>query len=327
MKFGKHLLRRGFTLVELITAMAITSILVLIIMQLTNQGVDLWKSVMQDVSVSTRSRTALQAMSRDFESFQMRAGDNKYQWMFAKADSEAKGLPKGVSVPRSAQCVFFACAPDRNPAVSSSQALRNNYREARAHNRETQGDVSAIAYRLMYRDQILNLPATEGNESGTYPLFSLYRHVISPRRTYEQLLGTDNLENAIGAFEADDELNFLCENIIEMNLNLTVRYPAPGSADAKKGGATYEVVSAPIIASGTKNNKVDVYGDRIEINGQRFDNARVVAADISITVVTEEGMAILDRVRKGQRRAPKAQDFFARYTKSFARRVNPPYPL
>lgn len=326
MKFGKHLLRRGFTLVELITAMAITSILVLIIMQLTNQGVDLWKSVMQDVSVSTRSRTALQAMSRDFESFQMRAGDNKYQWMFAKADSEAKGLPKGVSVPRSAQCVFFACAPDRNPAVSSSQALRNNYREARAHNRETQGDVSAIAYRLMYRDQILNLPGSEGNESGAYPLFSLYRQVVSPRRTYEQLLGSKALEGAYASFEADDEKNFLCENILEMNITFTIAY-AGEAASADKGRVGYSTVSVPIIASGSKNRKVNVYGDRIEVDGNKYENARITSATVSITVLTEEGVALVNQIRLGRRRAPKPAEFFARYTRSFSRLVSVPQPL
>lgn len=327
MKLGKTILRRGFTLVELITAMAITSMLVLVIMQLTNQGVDLWKGVREDVSTSTRSRVALQVMSRDLESFQMRAGDNQYEWMYAMADEAVKGLPKDLSIPRSAQCVFFACAPDRNPSVSSSDALRSNYREARAHNRETQGDVSAIGYRLMFRDQILNLPGTDKADAGSYPLFSLYRQVVSPRDSYERLLGTDNLPNAYASFAQDDEKNFLCENILEMNLNLTVRYPAPGSADAKKGGAKYEVVTVPIIGSGNKNNKVNVYGDRIEVAGQRFDNARITAANISITVVTEEGMAIIDQVRKGRRRAPKADKFFPRYTRSFARMVSVPNPL
>lgn len=330
MKIGKTILRRGFTLVELITAMAITSMLVLVIMQLTNQGVDLWKGVREDVSTSTRSRVALQVMSHDLESIQMRAGDNNYEWMYALADEEVKGLPKGMSIPRSAQCVFFACAPDRNPSVSSSDSLRNNYRDARAHNRETQGDVSAIGYRLMYRDQIRNLPGTDKADAGTYPLFSLYRQVVSPRETYERLMGTDNLPHAYASFGKDDEKNFLCENILEMNLNLTVRYPSRNADKKSNGTPKYEEISVPIIGSGNKNgkdNKVNVYGDRIEVGGKRYDNARIVAANISITVVTEEGMAIINQVRNGRRRAPKAEKFFPRYTRSFARMVNVPTPL
>lgn len=114
MKIVKQTGVRGFTLIELMTAMAITGMLVVVIMQLTNQSVDLWRAVSEDVSTSSRSRAALQTLSRDFESFQMRGYDNKYQWMFAKADESMDNVPKGLKIPKSAQCVFFACAPDRD---------------------------------------------------------------------------------------------------------------------------------------------------------------------------------------------------------------------
>ena len=317
--------RRGFTLIELITAMAITSMLVLVIMQLTNQGIDLWNSVREEVSTTTRSRAALHTMSHDLESFQMRAGDNDYQWLFAKPGEEVKG-PKGLEVPRSVRCVFFACAPDRNPAVSSSGSLRSNYREARAHNRDTQGDVSAIGYCLMYRDQILNLPGTDGDEAGVYPMFSLYRQVVSPRQTYEQLLGSKTLDGAYASFESDDEKNFLCENILEMNITFTIAYAGEG-ASSEKGRTAYSNVTVPIIASGAKNHKVCVYGDRIEVDGTKYENARITAATVSITVLTEEGVALVNQIRIGRRRAPKPAEFFARYTRSFSRLVSVPQPL
>ncbi len=329
MKLGKNSYRRGFTLIELMTAMAITGMLVVVIMQLTNQSIDLWRAVSEDVSTSTRSRVALQTISRDFESFQMRGYDNKYQWLFAKADQNMDNVPKGLNIPRSAQCVFFACAPDRNPSVSSSPSLRKNYREARAHNRDTQGDVNAIGYRLMYRDQILNMPAAEGNDKGVYPLFSLYRHVVSPRETFEQLLGKDNLESAYVRFEADDDQNenFLCENILELNITFTIRY-ANSQADAERGRVDYDVVTVPIVASNRRTNKVAVYGDRIEAGGATYQNARIVSAMLSITVLTEEGVAMVEQIRQGRRRAPrKIADFFAKYTRSYSRMVTVPQPL
>lgn len=318
-------IRRGFTLIELITAMAITSILVLVIMQLTNQGIDLWNNVREEVSTTTRARAAMQAMSHDLESFQMRAGDNDYQWMFAKAGEKAEGTPKGLEVPRSAQVVFFACAPDRNPSVSSSSSLRGNYREARAHNQDTQGDVSAIGYRLMYRDQILDMAASEGDDKGVYPLFSLYRQVVPPRKSFEQLLGNTNLEGGYASFEQDDEKNFLCENIVEMNLSFTIRY-ANEAADAEKGRVSYQTVTVPVIASNNRHRKVAVYGDRIEIDGQKYENARVTSATISLTVLTEEGVGVVEQIRKG-RRYIKSADFFAKYTRSFSRMVALPTPL
>ncbi len=327
MKPGKRIYRRGFTLIELMTAMAITGMLVVVIMQLTNQSIDLWRAVSEDVSTSSRSRAALQTLSRDFESFQMRGYDNKYQWLFAKADESMDNVPKGLQIPRSAQCVFFACAPDRNPSVSSSTSLRKNYREARAHNRDTQGDVNAIGYRLMFRDQILNMPGVDGNDKGVYPLFSLYRQVVPPRQTFEQLLGKDNLESAYVRFEQDDEKNFLCENILEMNITFTIRYAA-SKADAEEGRVDYDVVSVPIVASHRRTNKVAVYGDRIVAGGTTYENARIESAMISITVLTEEGAAMVEQIRQGRRRAPrKIADFFAKYTRSYSRLVSLPQPL
>ena len=327
MKLGKNICRRGFTLIELMTAMAITGMLVVVIMQLTNQSIDLWRAVSEDVSTSTRARAALQALSRDFESFQMRGYDNKYQWLFAKADESMDNVPKGLKIPRSAQCVFFACAPDRNPSVSSSTSLRQNYRQARAHNRDTQGDVNAIGYRLMFRDQILNMPGADGKDKGVYPLFSLYRQVVPPRPTFEQLLGKDNLESAYVRFEQDDEKNFLCENILELNITITIRY-ASSQADAEEGRVDYEVVSVPIVASHRRTNKVAVYGDRIVAGGTTYENARIDSAMVSITVLTEEGASLVEQIRQGRRRAPKKMaDFFAKYTRSYSRLVSLPQPL
>ncbi len=323
-----HSHRHGFTLVELMVAMAITAVLVLVIGQLTQQSIDLWKAVREDVNTASSSRIALQTMAHDFESFQLRSGGNKYQWLSAWADEHVKDAPKGLKIPRSARCVFFACAPDRNPSVSSSRSLRGNYRAARSHNMETQGDVNAISYRLMYRDQVLNLPGADKSEPGIYPLFSLYRTVIPPRETYERLLGKSDLRTSYGAFEHEEEKNFLCENVLEMTLVFTIQY-VDGKASADSGVADYETISVPIVSSTGKGTgkKVAVYGDRIEVAGRDFRNARLISADISITTLTDEGAAIVEQVRKGRRRAPKPAEFFSRYTRSYSRSVALPQPL
>ena len=192
---------------------------------------------------------------------------------------------------------------------------------------ETQGDVNTIGYRLMYRDQILNLPGREGDET-TFPLFSLYRQVIAPRETYEQLLGKENMEQAYVPYEEKEEENFLCENIVELSIIFTIQYPK-GDADAKTGRASYETVTVPVISSrkGGSGRHLAVYGDRIEANGQTYENARIQSANLSITVLTEEGVALAEQVRRGRRRAPKPADFFTRYTRSYSRLVALPQPL
>ncbi len=320
--------RRGFTLVELMTAMAITAVLVLVIGQLTQQSIDLWKTVREDVNSASASRVALQTMAHDLESFQLRAGANKFQWLAAWADEDVQGVPNGIKVPRSARCVFFACAPDRNPSVSSSRALRGNYRAARAHNMDTQGDVNAVSYRLMYRDQILNLPGSSKDDGGLFPLFSLYRTVIPPRESFERLLGKEDLSMAYGSFEKEEEKNFLCENVLEMTLIFNVQYVSE-AGNAESGRSGYDSIAVPIISSAKsqKGKKVQVYGDRILVGGEELRNARLVSADISITTLTEEGVALVEQVRKGRRRAPKPAEFFNKYTRSHSRSVALPQPL
>ena len=179
----------------------------------------------------------------------------------------------------------------------------------------------------MFRDQILDVPGSDSREGGIYPLFSLYRQVVQPRPTFEQLLGKENLEAAYSRFEQDDDDHFLCENILEMNVTFNIRY-VEGEADAEKGEVAYKMVSIPVIASNRRTNRVELYGDRIVAGGTTYQNARIDSAMISITVLTEEGVAMVEQIRQGRRKAPKKMaDFFAKYTRSYARLVSLPQPL
>ncbi len=303
--------------------MVITSMLVLIIMQLTSKGLEIWKTVTDEVNTSARARIALRTVAYDIESMQMRMGDNQYQWFFAKGDTKASQALKGLRIPMSTQCVFFTSAFDRNPAVGSSDSLRSNYRTARSHNTDTQGDVNAVGYRLLFRDQILNIPgATSSKSQGIYPLFSLYRQLISPRDAYEKMLGKDDLEAAYTSFARDDEKNFLCENIIEFNLILNIAY-ASNNADSQ-GRASYETVTVPVISTKNSRSDIEIFGDRIQVRSKDLPNGHITSANISVTVVTEEGMTVINQVRLGRRPAPKLDEFFRRYTRTYARRVTPP---
>lgn len=304
--------------------MVITSLLVLIIMQLTSKGLEIWKTVTDEVTTSSRSRVALRTIANDMESMQMRLGDNNYQWFFAKSDSEAGQSIKGMRIPNSTQCVFFTSAYDRNPAVGSSASLRANYRTARAHNTETQGDINAVGYRLLFRDQILNIPGTTSRKSqGIYPLFSLYRQLVSPRDAYEKMLGKEDLESAYATFKRNDEKNFLCENIIEFNLILTIAY-APEKSNASNGRATYETVTVPVISTKASRSNIEIFGNYVKLHDKTLQNGHITTANISVTVVTEEGMSVINQVRLGRRPAPKLDEFFRKYTRTYARRVTPP---
>lgn len=320
--------RRAFTLVELITAMAITAVLVFIIMQLTNQSIGLWKVLREDTNSAATARLALQTISRDFEAFQMRTGNNNFQWFYAEMDTAMRGVPRGLAIPRSARCIFFTCAPDHNPAVSSNPtSLRSGYRDMLATSDKFQGDVSAVGYRLLFRDHILNLAARSGDKQ-TFPLFSLYRQVITPRETFDSLLCKEDLQSAYSPFQRSEESNFLCENIIEMSITFNLECMTESSS-TNANAATYRTVPVSVLSSNASRGvrSFKLHSNQALMEGEVLQNARIISAEISMTVLTEEGVALVEQVRQGQRRAPKLEEFFSRYTRSFSRSVSLPLPL
>lgn len=318
-------LRRGFTLVELIVAMAITAILVLMIMQLTGKGVDLWKKVQEDVSAASASSLALEMLGMDLQSTQMKTGTNEYEWMFAESETVNVGTAKGLKLPKSARLAFFTCAPDRNPAVSSRPALRTGYRNARNRSTETQGDVCTVCYELKYHDEVLNL-GPEEKGGGVFPMFSVYRTMVLPRPTFESLLGQRDFAAAYRGMSLRPEENFLCDKIIEFSLVFNVRH-AKGDADIKTGRAEYEHVSVPVLSSRGSAKPFSIRGTTITAGTNTYKNARVVSATVAVTVLSEKGVQLVEQIRRGQRKAPKAEDFFRQYTTSFSRTVSLPDPL
>ena len=89
----------AFTLIELLAAMTITTVLVLVIVALTSRGVDIWRWVPQDVRTTTLARTAMDTMTKDFESMQFRPG-NPFEWMLVQRDSDLVSRAEKTKVSR-----------------------------------------------------------------------------------------------------------------------------------------------------------------------------------------------------------------------------------
>ncbi|MEG0836892.1 MAG: prepilin-type N-terminal cleavage/methylation domain-containing protein [Akkermansia sp.] len=335
MKTIHNLSKRGFTLIELMAAMAITSILILVIVALTSKGVDMWRMVIQDVRTSAMDRVAMDTMTKDFESMQIRSG-NGFEWLNVQRDPDFENNslvmgPKGAKFANASRLIFFTVATDRNPAIRSDEA--KSYREDMNANKKTSGDVSCVAYKLAYRDQILNQEAGEDNVG--FPVYSLYRNLVPPHRTFEDLLGKTDLYQAYKRFESDETrpLNFLVENIVEMTLVFEVEYQDKITKDGENPLAWRELRPVPIIATGMARRgtyrELRIYGNHIDAMMQGSRNSdmmygSVVGLNIALTVVTDEGMIIVDQVRKGERPMPKAETFFSKYTRSFSQRVEIP---
>lgn len=332
--------KRGFTLIELMAAMAITTILVVVIVSLTMKGVDIWRWVINDVRTTTQARSALDTMLKDFESMQLRAGNN-FEWLVAEKDRDLDNLnnmkmgPDELKFSNACRLIFFTTAVDRTPAIRSGEAA-SAMRDYAAR-KVTAGDINCVGYKLEYRDQILNEAANK--DSLGFPVYSLYRNLLPAYRTYEELLGRDNLYQAYKRYENMESrpLNFLVENIVELTLVFEVDYQSKTSSDSSEGekAAYREVEYVPVIASNMSSTnsyrRVSIYGDHLRVEKQgstdeQMKYGNIIGVTISLTVITDEGMAIVDEVRRGRRGAPNMEDFFKRYTKQYSQRIDIPKP-
>lgn len=340
----------GFTLIELMAAMAITAVLVTVIVSLTSRGVDIWRWVIQDVRTTNLARTAMDTMTKDFESMQFRSG-NQFQWMLVERDSDLvskakkqrrskanrrksssltqkapSGMlmgPEGAKVTNASQLLFFTSATDRNPAKSSQEMRRDRII----------GDINCVGYKLVYRDQILNEDASK--ESSGFPVYSLYRNLISADDTVRDMLGQVDLGQAYTSHRDNETSteNFLVENIVEMSLIFEVdSLKHANSSDTKKSTTSEtrrETTLVPMMVTGKRMgacSKLEVFGNRLDLMGSGEDvsdlnSGRVVAVTISMTVVTDEGMNVVDQIRQDLRFAPPQEEFFEKYTRSFTQRI------
>ncbi len=273
--------RRGFTLLELMVAMAITALIVTVMVSITGIALDAWRRSRAQVRSARQAKAALETMAKDFESLLVRGG-NPYQWLVARVEPELAGGGGGLGgpaenqMPNAAQIVFFNSATDR-------------YEGQIGGAKDEGGDVTAVGYRLIYRDPILD--RNEGQ--GAYPVFALYRNLIDPKPTFDKLLGKTDLIDSYKNFQRDDYKpeNFVVENIFGLTVTFVVEYE-----DSKNPGVM-KTQRISIMRSGSGSGSAREFiiaGDGIKMSGgggsKDLLSGRVIGVDLSITILSDFGL-------------------------------------
>lgn len=300
-------LQSGFTLIELLVAMSITVILLGVLVYMTGISMDTYKKSSNEVRASRQAKESLSVIASDFESMVSRRDGNTYEWMYVGEEPRGLEGPAGKEVTNASQLIFFTGATDRyNGEIGTAE--------------DKGGDVSAVCYRLVYRDQILN---TDDDE---FAVFSLYRHLVNPDETFgvggvDGLLAKDNLQEAYtGMFSDAEDLtssNFLVENIYEFTVTLLVEYVPTSGVESK-------VERVTIRQNGTSAyNEFRLKGDRIEVkggNGPNIQNGHIVGAEISITVLTDHGLVL------AKKSAITRADLIRLHSYHYTKTINTPRP-
>lgn len=276
-------IKRGFTLMELMVAMAITTIIVTVLVSITSIALDTWNRSRSELRASRQAKSMIDSMARDFESLVTRRG-NTSEWLSAKVDKDLNNLGnKNITSSNASELVFFTAATDRYAGqIGSSTDLG--------------GDVSCVAYQLKYRDPI------SATGSAKFETFVLNRLLVDPKPTFDELLGkTDStnpaksLDKVFDAKYATDLAkpeNFVCENIYQFTITFHVQVttvPATTTTPAT-------VVNVPVTIGHTADT-FRIGGTKITndfsgtgVTAAQVESGRVTAVEISATVLSDFGV-------------------------------------
>lgn len=304
----KSTLRKGFTLAELLVAMTVTIVLVSLTVIITGSAIDAWKGARTEIRAAGQAKIMLNALGKDLESIVIRQGNNDSQWLFAASEDQDIG-PEAESSPNAGRLIFFTAAADRYDGNAGSRERVGGDNAGRDADRG--GDVSVVSYQLDFADPVF------GDQTENFSTFVLYRKLLNPDQAYNGVVSSQNLEETFELQAGTNDLSdLICENVYEFTVTFVINYRDDEGEDA--------TVSIPIMSSSQGQNVMN----RFAINGtglapnlntrSEFSGGRVAAVELAITVLTDEGMAVLKKSPFANRlaKAKFLEENSFRYTRS-----------
>jgi len=272
--------RRGFTLMELMVAMAITALIVTVLVSITSIALDTWNRSRSEVRASRQAKSMADSLARDFEALVTRRG-NSFEWLYAKSETTLPGPTSNPSA-NASELIFFTGATDRYDGQINTTTDKG-------------GDVSCVAYRLEYQDPIKG-------EENNFSTFALYRKLVNPDETFEKLLGKDDLSAAFSTYSSNltDVENFVCENVYQYTVAFHIEVTKTVSGTSKK-------ITVPVILgannSGIRANEFRIKGSGLvlqsggnsQVTADELKAGRVAAMEVSLTVISDFGIEQMRR--------------------------------
>lgn len=300
-------IRRGFTLVELLVAMAITTIIVTVLVSVTSVALDTFNRSRSELRASRQAKAMIDAMARDFESLVTRSGNNN-EWLSA-VNANPDNIGGKLKSTSASKLIFYTAATDRyNGEIGTA--------------RDQGGDVSCVAYELRYDDPI-NTGATN------FDTFVLNRLLVNPNDTFQNLLGNEILATAFQQYNAklEDPVNFVCENIYQFTVTFNLQVPI-------LSGTITTLVSVPVTVgqNGSSGNGVTEFaitGNELKLKEDvtgyttaQLKAARVTAITVAATAISDFGV---DQLRtRTFTTATQQSEFLAKNSYQYSKTIQIP---
>ena len=287
---------------ELMVAMAITTIIVTVLVSITSIALDTWNRSRAELRAARQAKAMVDTMARDFESLVTRRG-NDSEWLSAESPNS---IGINLESTNSADLIFFSGSTERyNGSIGTTS--------------DKGGDVSCIGYRLLYDDPI--------KKGGDFETFILKRILVNPDETFNNLLSQKDLESSFGTYSGklEDVENFVCENIFQFTVTFLV--------DVTQGtGNSAKVVTVPVTIgkdeSGQITKSLKVKGTGLEttaapsgVSNDELKAGRIRAMEISLTVISDPG---IDQIRRGAFNKGKISEFMAKNSYHYTKLVQLP---
>ena len=306
-------------MLELMVAMSITVILLGMVMYMTSMSMTTYQESRGQVRSTRLAKEALDAIAKDFEGMVARSDGSSTMWLYAEVEPELTGDiatdeslvgPANKKITNASRLIFFTGAADRYDGDIGGTG-------------DNGGDVSAVGYRLVYRDQI---SGAASDAVGDFPTFTLYRHIVDPDVTFINVLGQDDLTNpqsppapapaVVNQFT--DALDFVAENVLveniyELTVTFLVQYTTAGGATMIERVTIGQTAGDQYATFAIKGNGIVATGGS---NAALITDGQLVGVEISITVLSDKGLVMTQK--GGMSRGEIIEEHAYRYSKTIS---------
>jgi prepilin-type N-terminal cleavage/methylation domain-containing protein len=279
--------KKGFTLIEIMVATVIMVVLVGLVIQITSEVLNVWNRSSGKLAANAEARIAMDLLTQDLETAVYR--NNGMQWL--RAENEGVIGPSGNLEDATVALRLFSPALDRPDGP---------------------GDICAIAYKLDYRNPITG---AQGGGDPDDRLFILYRLVVSPQQTFNDLMGAENDQvllpgkgsptwgqNIVGT----EGGNYLVSNIVKFNVDFYVQDDGDSGTPTPVPGDTIFGGTDATVGSGATSEPA------------HFQKP-LAYAEITLTVISDEGASLLQNIGRINE---NVDSVIQQYGEVFTRRVN-----
>jgi hypothetical protein len=299
---------------ELMVAMAITSIIVTVLVSITSIALDTWNRSRSELRASRMGKMMVDYMARDLESLVTRRG-NSNEWLSAISDPDIG--PAGLKSTGASRLIFFTAPTDRYEGNAGIPTL------------DSGGDVCCVAYTLDWKR-----PVQVG--SSVFRTFVLNRKLVDPDLTFsgnakfKPLLGVTSSANSLDSVftgiynlgNISNSANYTSENIYQFSITFQVQV-----TDSSGTAPIVRTVPVAMGSNGTTFFRVLGTGILTDYSGPYKNevlSGRVTAAMISLTVLSD---LAVDQIQAGKRSFTddKAKaEFLAKNSYNFSKLVQLP---